>query len=127
MSSTLGWFLNYYDKNNIIPPNFEQIRESVRKAQIFIEFLPYDQPIGNRYNYSTEVETEPDIHISAWLESGGHVGDELVIGVTIRNRGESYETFDVNSSGHSEWASLLNIDIPFFGLNPEESQDVFGG
>lgn len=51
LASSLGWFLNQCEKNGNFPPNFDQIRQSVRKAQELMESLPVDQPIGNAKNY----------------------------------------------------------------------------
>ena len=58
LSSTLGWFINYCEKNQIYPPNYEQMRRAVKRTEEFLENLPPYQPTGNTIK-NTDKETVP--------------------------------------------------------------------
>lgn len=68
LSSTLGWFMNYCEKNQIYPPNYEQMRVAVKRAEEFLEQLPPHQPKGNTDNIPTRKQNP----IKGSVQSEGH-------------------------------------------------------
>lgn len=79
-------------------------------------------------NYEIDLEIlgckaiEPTV--TARLESGAAVGEELVIRSTVTNNGGEANTFIVSVSGLGDWAELESVTPNTLSLDAGESQEV---
>ncbi len=83
--------LTVYDEDNDIYENDDD------KQSIFSVFLKVE---GN-------CVVQPDVLISASLESDAKAGEDLVIRVVLTNTGSTAKTFTLDVSGHETWAEVL--------------------
>ncbi|MFQ5532108.1 MAG: putative S-layer protein, partial [Candidatus Nanoarchaeia archaeon] len=67
---------------------------------------------------------EPQVAVSANLESGGQAGQELVVKATITNLGDELASYSVNAAGYTEWADSAGLDQNVVLLNAGDSVDV---
>lgn len=66
----------------------------------------------------------PDATVSAYLESGGKAGEQLVVKATITNTGEESAYYSINLAGYADWASAVSIDKNLVTLDAGDSEDV---
>ena len=83
--------LTVYDEDNDIYENDDD------KQSIFSVFLKVE---GN-------CVVQPDVLVSASLESDAKAGEDLVIRVVLTNTGSTAKTFTLDVSGHETWAEVL--------------------
>jgi hypothetical protein len=62
--------------------------------------------------------------VFAELESVAKTGEELVVRATITNTDSTTQTFSLELSDYTNWASLVNMDKASVTLNAGSSQDV---
>jgi uncharacterized membrane protein len=62
--------------------------------------------------------------VSAELESGGKIGEPLVVKVTITNTEDAEATYIVNAADYTEWASSIKSDESTFILEGGESREL---
>ncbi|MBA7671526.1 hypothetical protein ES703_79684 [subsurface metagenome] len=67
---------------------------------------------------------EPQVMVTASLESGGKAGQELVVRATITNTGDELVTYDLNVEGYTDWASSAELDQNTVILDAGDSKDV---
>lgn len=67
---------------------------------------------------------EPQVMVTASLESGGRAGEELIIKATITNTGSKLATYELNAVEYADWATLISVDPNTILVAAGESQDV---
>lgn len=73
----------------------------------------YDEISKNTFNFPLTIAgncVDPQLTISASLESGGKAGESLVVKSTIKNTGTESETYTFALSGYSDWASNAKVN-----------------
>ncbi len=75
-------------------------------------------------NIEGNCETEPQVMVTANLESEARAGEELVIKATIKNTGNSLDIYTLNVADYSGWATLKNIESTTIILDAGESKEV---
>ncbi len=114
-----------------------QIPEDAKEKWYTLEFTVYDD--GNdiyendnddeaEFTISFKVEgscvVEPQVVVSASLESGGNAGEELVIKATVTNTGSKLVTYELNPIDYADWATLISVEPSSVILSAGESKDV---
>ncbi len=72
----------------------------------------------------TPSDTDLGAIVSANLESGGNIGEPLVIKAMITNTGSESGTFLVNVAGYVSWADLASLDKDTLILGPGDTDEV---
>jgi hypothetical protein len=67
---------------------------------------------------------EPQVMVTASLESGGKAGQELVIKATIINTGSKLTTYELNAIDYFDWATLISVEPSTIILSAGQSKDV---
>jgi len=62
--------------------------------------------------------------VTAFLESGGEAGKQLVVKATIKNTGDRTATYLLNAVNYTGWASSVNLDKSSLTLDAGESENV---
>lgn len=62
--------------------------------------------------------------VTANLDSGGYLGEPLVIKATITNTGSEQSTFLVNAAGYVSWANSASLDKKTLILGPGDSETI---
>ena len=67
---------------------------------------------------------DPQLLVSAELESGGMAGEELGIRATITNLASSSRVLEVDANGYDSWADLTSVSPNLLTLQAGESKEV---
>ena len=98
--------------------NFEIPKDATEKIYTFNTIIEYNyRESSNAFRDSisktflVDVKgncvVQPDVLISASLESDAKAGEDLVIRVVLTNTGSTTKTFTLDVSGHETWAEVL--------------------
>jgi len=88
-----------------------------------------DEDDDSYYTYRLTVEggcgnPQPEVLVTAVLESGGRAGEEMVIKATVTNTGNDLVSLNLEASGYSSWASDATLDSDALVLASGASEDV---
>ena len=114
-----------------------QVPENAEEKWYSLKFTVYDEDDDvyendnddkAEFTVSFKVEgnciVEPQVMVTASLESGGKAGQELVIKATVANTGSKLVTYELNAIDYSDWATLISIEPSTIMLDAEQSADV---
>lgn len=120
-----------------------ELPKDIEEKTYIINFLVYnDEDMDDKDIFETDEEEdearyvadfyvkgscvlEPQVIVTASLESGGKAGEELIIKATVTNTGNELTTYTLNAEEYTEWASLESVDPSTIILEAGKSKDVF--
>jgi len=102
------WFTVYDEYNDVYENDYDE-----KESEFFVSLKVEGSCV-----------VEPQVMVTATLESGGKAGEELVIKATVTNIGNNLVTYTLNAEEYDEWAELISIEPSTIILNEGESKDV---
>ena len=116
---------------------FLKIPSDVEEKTYFLEMRIYDEDddiYENDFDDDSAVFSiflnvvdcaiQPDVLISASLESDAKAGEDLVIRVVLTNTATNAKTFSLDISGHENWAELLDYPETVL-VNGGDFQEIY--
>jgi hypothetical protein len=119
--------------------NFEfvfDVPKNIEEGKYNIMFTVYDRR-DEAYEYDNEESEftvpltieggcvfEPELEVTANLESGGVAGEELVIKVLVENTAAKSRTLNIGADDYQSWAELVEIIPNVLTLKAGEAKEV---
>lgn len=119
--------------------NFEfvfDVPKNIEEGKYNIMFTVYDRR-DEAYEYDNEESEftvpltieggcvfEPELEVTANLESGGIAGEELVIKVLVENTAAKSRTLNIGADDYQSWAELVEIIPNVLTLKAGEAKEV---